>query len=80
MSTLIYFANMYFLYVNVIQYALIRTGFQLLNLDCLETGEYVLHFVRLEDKIGEIFGNKIVEYLKYIIDKHTLFISVEYSI
>ena len=57
-----------------------NSAFKGLNLNCLETGENVFHFVRLEDKIGENFGNKIVEYVKYIIDKHTLFTSVEYSI
>ena len=50
------------------------------SLDCHETGENVFHFVRLEEKIGENFGNKIIEYVKYIIDKHTLFTSVQYSI
>jgi hypothetical protein len=55
---------MYTLYVIVIQYAFISTGFHLLRLDCLETGENVFHFVRLEDKIGEDFGNKILEYVK----------------
>lgn len=71
---------MYTFYIIVIQYAFIRTGFRLLSLDCLETEENVFHFVRLEDKIGENFGNKIIEYVKYLIDKHTLFTSVEYSI
>jgi hypothetical protein len=71
---------MYTLYVIVIQYAFIRTGLQLLNLNCLETGKNVFHFVRLKEKIRENFGNKIVEYVKYINDKHTLFTSVDYSI
>lgn len=65
------------LYVIVTQYDFIRTEFQLLSLDCLETGENGFHFVRMEDKMGENFGNKIVEYVKYIIDN--LFTSVEYS-
>jgi hypothetical protein len=70
---------MYFLYVIVIQYALIRIEFQLLNLDCLETGENVFHFVKLEGMIGENIG-KFLECVKYKIDKRTLFISVAYSI
>jgi len=71
---------MYTFYVIVIQYTFIRTEFQLLSLDCLETGESVFHFIRLEDKIREDFRSQIVEYVKYIIDKRTLFISVECSI
>jgi len=71
---------MYTFYVIIIQYEFIRTGFQLLSLDCLETGENIFHFIRLEDKIRENFGSQIVEYVKHIIDKHTLFISVAYSI
>jgi hypothetical protein len=71
---------MYTFYVIVTQYAFIRTGFHLLSLGCLETGENIFHFVRLEDKLKENFGNKIVEYLKHVIDKHNLLMSVEYRI